>query len=165
MIEILVSVLILAIGLLGLASMQVVGLKNNQSAYLRSQASMLAYDIADRMRANRTRALENGDYDNLDTNGSTPSSPGCEASTSGCSNQQRATADIYEWHTQIKGSTSGVALLPNARGQITRNDRGTAGDVEDDIFTITINWDEATWDNDSQADVISAQSFTVNFSL
>jgi len=48
----LVAMLVLAIGLLGLAGLQVVGLRNNQSAYLRAQATQLAYDMADRMRTN-----------------------------------------------------------------------------------------------------------------
>ncbi len=51
LIEVLVSVLILAIGLLGLAGLQLAGLQNNQSALLRSQATMIAYDIGDKLRA------------------------------------------------------------------------------------------------------------------
>lgn len=60
MIEVLVTVLILAIGLLGLAGLQSTALRSNHSAYLRSQATVLAYDIADRMRANRNAALNDG---------------------------------------------------------------------------------------------------------
>lgn len=57
MIEVLVTVIVLSIGLLGLAAMHGVSLKNNHSAYMRSQASLLAYDIIDTMRADRERAL------------------------------------------------------------------------------------------------------------
>lgn len=56
MIEMLVAVLIVSIGLLGVAGLQVYGLSTNHSAYLRSQATFLAYDITDRMRANDTAA-------------------------------------------------------------------------------------------------------------
>lgn len=63
LIEVLVAVLVLAIGLLGLAGLQLTGLKSNHSAYVRSQAALLAYDITERMRANRAAALV-GDYDN-----------------------------------------------------------------------------------------------------
>ena len=52
LIEVLVTVVVLSIGLLGLAGMQATGSKFNHSAYLRSQAVNLAYDMADRMRAN-----------------------------------------------------------------------------------------------------------------
>lgn len=62
LIEVLVTVLVLGIGLLGLASLQVTALKSNYSAQARSQASMLAQDIIERMRVNRDDALD-GDYD------------------------------------------------------------------------------------------------------
>ncbi|SDB02729.1 type IV pilus assembly protein PilV [Desulfonatronum thiosulfatophilum] len=61
LLEVLVGLIILAIGLLGLAGMQMVSLRQNNDAYLRSQATLQAYDILDRMRANRTYAL-NGRY-------------------------------------------------------------------------------------------------------
>lgn len=51
LIEVLVAVVVLAIGLLGLAGLQMTGLQSNHSASLRSQASLLAYDLSDRMRA------------------------------------------------------------------------------------------------------------------
>ncbi|WP_148713815.1 type IV pilus modification protein PilV [Chitinolyticbacter meiyuanensis] len=54
LIEVLVSLAILAIGILGLASLQVYSLKSGQSAYWRSVASDLANDMADRIRANRS---------------------------------------------------------------------------------------------------------------
>jgi type IV pilus assembly protein PilV len=62
MIEVLVAVLVLAIGLLGVAAIQTVALKNNNSALQRSQATMLAYFMMDAMRANRSVAII-GSYD------------------------------------------------------------------------------------------------------
>lgn len=52
LIEVLVTVVLISVGLLGVAALQLVSLKNNQDAYVRSQASSLAGDILDRMRAN-----------------------------------------------------------------------------------------------------------------
>jgi type IV pilus assembly protein PilV len=49
--EVLIAVLVLAVGLLGLAGLQLAGMKSNHSAYLRSQATIAAYDLLDRMRA------------------------------------------------------------------------------------------------------------------
>ena len=60
LIETLVALLVLSIGLLGVAALQVNALQTNQSANVRSQASVLAYDIVDRMRANRDVALAGG---------------------------------------------------------------------------------------------------------
>ena len=58
LIEVLITVLILAIGLLGLASLQANSLVGNQQSYMRSQATSLAYDMTDRLRANKRAALD-----------------------------------------------------------------------------------------------------------
>lgn len=57
LIEVLVAVLVMAIGLLGIAAMQTAALRNNQSALERSQAVIQSYAILDAMRANRAQAL------------------------------------------------------------------------------------------------------------
>jgi len=54
LLEVLISVFILAVGLLGLASLQMTSLKNNHSAQYRTSATVIAYDIIDRMRLNKT---------------------------------------------------------------------------------------------------------------
>src|ERR1700683_3979002 len=55
--EVLVSLVILSIGLLGTAKLMLYSSHANDSAYLRSQATELAYEILDNMRANRQQAL------------------------------------------------------------------------------------------------------------
>ena len=57
LIEALVALLVLSIGLLGVAGLQVQALRSNHGAHLRSQATVLAQDVLDRMRANRDDAL------------------------------------------------------------------------------------------------------------
>ena len=52
LVELLVAILVLAIGLVGLAALQIAGVRSNQIAYYRSIATQFAYDMADRMRAN-----------------------------------------------------------------------------------------------------------------
>jgi type IV pilus assembly protein PilV len=61
MVEVLVSLVILSIALLGTAGLTAASLRNNNNSYYRSQATVLADDIIDRMRANRTSARD-GDY-------------------------------------------------------------------------------------------------------
>lgn len=53
LIEVLVALVVLSIGVIGLAALQAQALQMNQGAYMRAQATNLAYDIADRMRTNR----------------------------------------------------------------------------------------------------------------
>jgi len=60
LIEVLVAVFILSVGLLSVAALQIIGLKNTHSAYLHSQATTSATDIIDRMRINRDGALAGG---------------------------------------------------------------------------------------------------------
>lgn len=61
-IEVLIALLILSIGLLGMAALQVRTMRNNQSALERSMAVAETHAIADAMRADRTNAI-NGRFD------------------------------------------------------------------------------------------------------
>ncbi len=78
LIEVLVSTLILGLGFLGLSALQVNSLKNNHSAFQRSQAVMLANFMMDSMRANKQAAI-NGQY-NLGSTGANET-PVCSAPT------------------------------------------------------------------------------------
>lgn len=121
LIEILISLLMIAIGVLGLTTLQVNGLKNNRSSYYRTQATVLAYDIIDRMRANTTQA-SNGAY--IIATGAASGSI-CTAS---CTPAQIATTDILEWKANM-GSD-----LPSGDGAIATTPGTTNG------YTISIQW-------------------------
>lgn len=122
LIEVLVSMLILSVGLLGLAGLQVASLRNNQSAYHRSQATQLAYDLADRMRTN---VLGVATYTAIPPSRAKVKEP-C-LTTTGCSQTDMAENDLYEWNSAVS------ATLPSGIGTIT----AAAGEL-----TITINWDD-----------------------
>lgn len=62
MVEILVTLLVVSVGLLGMAALQTRSLSSTHTAALGSQATLLANDICDRMRANRQQA-QAGKYD------------------------------------------------------------------------------------------------------
>lgn len=57
LIEVLITLVVLGVGILGLATLQTVALKNNNSAMARSQAVVLSYAMFDILRANRPAAL------------------------------------------------------------------------------------------------------------
>lgn len=108
LLEVLVTAIILSIGLLGLASLQVFGLRNNQSAYMRSQATLLAYDMSDRIRANMA-GFNNGDY-----NDPTATEHSNCISTTGCSTADMAEHDMFEWSNTLSSelpSGGGVVCL------------------------------------------------------
>lgn len=98
LVEILVAVLVLALGLLGLAGLQTSGLHSNHSANLRTGATLLAYDMTERMRANRA-GYDGGFYNNP-----TPTDRSCvwDGSTpAACTAQQMAQHDAWEWTTSL----------------------------------------------------------------
>ncbi|MEX2475652.1 type IV pilus modification protein PilV [Marinobacter sp.] len=155
LIEILVTVVILAIGLLGLAGLTLEGMRNNQGAYLRTQASILAYDMADRMRANKERA---SDYAGFSTDGAATTLPACATDSAGCSPAGQATVDMVEWTRQIQGVGSGTALLPGGVGTM-QFDAGTS------TFTVTVTWDEVAREGDAGETISGDGSYTVRFLL
>jgi len=96
LIEILVAFLILSVGLIGLAGLQLTGVKNTREAYHRTQATVLAADIMDRMRANLEQA-EGAGY-----NGVVSGEVQAICFTSeGCNAAEMAENDITEWRTAV----------------------------------------------------------------
>lgn len=111
MLEVLISIVVIAFGLLGIAGLQAFALKNNQSASLRSTATVLASDIIDRIKANPL-AADQGHYNKSSAADYTTQVAGC-LTTGGCgSPQQLAQHDLYEWSQLVASS------LPNGRGVV-----------------------------------------------
>lgn len=80
LIEVLVAVLILSIGLLGMAWVQTRALSNNNSSMIRSMAVVASYSIMDALRTNRAAASD-GDYNGTVTVDDCPSADGSLVST------------------------------------------------------------------------------------
>ncbi len=103
LLEVLVAIVVLSIGLLGLAGLMATSMRNTHSAYQRTQAAWLAYDVIDRMRANlpyvNATPLPN-DYD-IALGTATSASSGLAA------------ADINNWKTTLANA------LPAGDGSVT----------------------------------------------
>lgn len=123
LIEILITVLILGIGILGVASTQVVALKMNSQSQSRSEAVLLTQDILDRIRANPDNpsayALSQGSAQGAD-NGA------CDTSFVPA-NATVAANDIAAWENDL------ACLLPAAQRQII---------VNGNTVTVAIDWDQ-----------------------
>ncbi len=138
LIEVLVALFVLSIGLLGLAALQATGMKYNSDAYFRTQASIFAYDIIDRMRAN-PKGAGNGDYIVLDATAkntklssfaSCIADNTCKCDASPCTSFSKiATYDLGRWYDAQK------ATLPAAELPSTIQKAGNE-------HTITIRWRE-----------------------
>lgn len=126
LVEVLVALVILAIGLLGMATLMMSSLQSSQGAYLRSQASLLTYDIVERMRANYDQAVTSDDYV-LSKTASASSNPACK--TSGCDASNQAKQDIYDWRKTLTDS------IPGAQASIVR--------ASPNQYTIEISWEDS----------------------
>lgn len=125
LIEVLVAIVILTVGILGLAGLQGTALQNTHSAHLRSQAVNLAHDIAERMRSNRATALQNSTNYQIDL-GVAPTAPGKDCAITSCTAMELAAYDKDAWYRA-------VSQLPEGKGSV-------AIDVNTRIANITIQW-------------------------
>ena len=137
LVEVLVALLVMSIGLLGIGKLVIVSARANDSAYLRSQATALAYEALDDMRANRLTAL-GGAYTTAPAWASTfASNPGTTC-TAACNNTTIAQLDLYNWQLHLK-----KALGPSGDGQIsitTTTDPVTLAPYA--AVTVTVKWDD-----------------------
>lgn len=120
LIEILIAMLILAVGLLGMASLQVRAVQDTTNSSFRSVAIYYANDMADRIRANR-----DGEAANLYTSVNGGSQQSACLTTAGCNSSAMATHDKWEWQQNL------AAALPAGTGELAR-----AGEV----YTATVSW-------------------------
>jgi type IV pilus assembly protein PilV len=123
LVEVLVTLVLISVGLLGVAALHIASLKSNQEAYVRSQASVLAGDILDRMRANRTAAAQYA----VALNGT-----GTSGTTAG--------NDLTAWQNEINRLLPGGAAVAGGQIAITNPIPAVA------IATITIQWTERASD-------------------
>ena len=145
MIEVLVALVVLSIGLLGAAKLQVLAVRYNSQSFLRGQAVVLAYDMADRMRATPT-AVAAGNYDSADAaNFQAAADNGCSetsaAAAVACTSAELAAHDALEWSNSI------TALLPGGAGTVCRDSDpadATPCDGLGSVYTIAVNWNEST---------------------
>lgn len=120
LIEVMVTIIVLAVGLLGMARLQADGIGYNTGSLQRSVAAQQAYDMADRIRANPD-GVTLGAYNSLSGSGTNPS-----CISSGCTPQQLAQYDFYIWNQE------NASLLPSGSGRVS----GSNG-----VFTVIVNWD------------------------
>ena len=117
LIEVLVTIVIASFGLLGVAGVILNGVKTNESSYARAQATWLANDMIDRMRANRGAAEGVALPYNVALNG-TPSGSGVP------------TDDLTAWLAAV------AATLPSGTGSV--NLASATKKV-----TVTVRWDDS----------------------
>ena len=124
LIEVMIALAVFSFGLLALAALMASGLKYNTSALHRSYATSQAYDMADRMRANRL-GLDAGYYNDLSESDTDP-----DCIESGCTPEQMAHYDTWQWNTD------NARLLPEGAGTVSLKSSDSG------IYTITVAWND-----------------------
>jgi len=161
MIELLVAVLVMGIGVLGITGLQMVSLQNNRGALVRAQAVMLAYDMMDRIRANRSI-----NYGGLAI-GDPPPAGATNCVAGNCTEAQMATFDQAVWKCAL-GGNNGNAICAGFRGagvlRPTTDDPGlpngdgsiaVLGAAPNQIVRITVRWQEVNAANPSSISIDS----------
>lgn len=127
LLEVLIAILVLSIGLLGLAGLMASSIRNNHSAYQRTQATWLAYDIVDRMRVNRAAAIASDYNTALGVPVACAAAPALAGSI--------AAQDLTGWKNllacALPAGDGAVAVDVNRRVSVTvqwNDSRGTLGD-------------------------------------
>ncbi|MGH8507058.1 MAG: type IV pilus modification protein PilV [Stenotrophobium sp.] len=157
MVEVLVALVILSIGLLGVAGLQLSGVRDTQDSYFRSQATIAMNDLAERIYANvpAAQAAEYGGYDSsvIDC-GTAPAKICARETTTGtippiCSSAEMATYDEFVASCGMPngaGRSGGIAdLVPQGKLLTTCLDRTGAVDATcavGDGIRITVQWNE-----------------------
>jgi type IV pilus assembly protein PilV len=127
LIEVLITMIILAVGLLAIASLQFKGLQYSSDAYMRSHSNILAFDIIDRIRINGDNV---GDY--IDKSFVVPLDCASNTACDVCSATLTTAANDLEcWHAQVA-----LFIPPTGTANITE----TVLANEPNEYTVTIGW-------------------------
>jgi type IV pilus assembly protein PilV len=129
MVEVLVALVVLSVGLLGMAGLYVTTLRSGSGSISRMQAVYLAADMADRIRANRTAGA-------TFAAGVASTAVVCNATTV-CTPAQMAADDLLVWNTQI------TQQLPGGTGAIGLTaPTAPALPAAPSTYTITVSWND-----------------------
>lgn len=155
LLEVLVSVVLLSVGMLGIASMLMLSGKTNNSSYAKHKATLCIYDMFDRMRAN-SQIVAGGSYNvsNISSSGGpgTVPPPSADCATATCNPTQLAAYDTWYWLTRM------VSQLPGGSGSIS----AAAGAISNtSVVTITVQWDDSL--AQSEVGASSAPGTKANF--
>jgi len=158
MIELLVAVLVMGIGVLGLSGLQLMSLKNSRTSVSRGEAVVLAYDIVDRMRANRGAT-----YTGLAMGAAPPAATNCLASN--CSAAQMATFDQAVWKCALGNFNTdntcvtlrAAGALPAAQTEpgLPSGDGAITVDPATSVVAVSVRWQEP---NNSNPVTIAVQT-------
>jgi len=123
LVEVLIALVIMSVGMLGIAGLYVEGMKAGRTSTFRHHAVTVASDVADRIRANPRAGIK---YQEAGGNNN------CVLGNVNCNDAQMAADDIFRWDAQA------ALMLPNGDVAVVFDDT-----VTPNTYAITVTWDEA----------------------
>lgn len=164
LIEVLISVFVLALGVIGAAGMQLVAMRTGQQSGLQTVAVQLATEMADNMRQNATE-MNKADSDNpylfsynsaADT---APAAPTKMCYGAACNSAELAEFDIYEWQTRLKGGLPGGRVVicrdetpwNTGAAKLTWDCASTIATINSVPFVIKVGWQGKDVDKNTKA--------------
>jgi len=136
LIEVLIALVVLSVGFLAAATIQISSMRSNQQSGLEAQALVLIGDMMDRMSANRA-GVDAGLYNNKST--STLTAPTC-LSTS-CTPAEVAAVDLFEWSANfesLRSDSNFKPLMPSASNGDPAV--GTISNPTAGLYTLSVTW-------------------------
>jgi len=135
LLEVLIALLVLSVGLLGIAGLQTVSLRFNHQSYERTQATVLISEIFEKIVANPV-AARSGSFDTIDDTDTSASFTGYGSCPASCTPTQLATFDLFRWKLSIEDPRR----LAQGRGTIARIDDPDGPTAH--VYEVTVSWVE-----------------------
>jgi type IV pilus assembly protein PilV len=133
LLEVMISLVVLAIGVMGVIGLQTSTYQQLQTSQNFSKAAMLASDMADRMLANQEN-VPAAAY----VHTAPPEEPDTDCTIAACTPAQLAVYDVWHWQAELAGLNEDDSKipgsLPNASGEVTTNADGE--------YSILVRWDD-----------------------
>ncbi len=167
-IEVLVALVVVSFGVLGMASLQLTGMKHSTGGFNRSKALMFTEDVATRMRIN-SDGVEKAYYGSFDSTtfggcGSIPAKM-CQATPTDdkpavCNSQELATHDLFivacgDTDTAENARDGVMTALPSGQISITCDDASSGGCNKKSTHTITVRWQEGSGTSDDKTALLN----------
>jgi type IV pilus assembly protein PilV len=150
LIEVMVAAVILSIGILGVASLQIISMKGTHQSYMKQQAMSIVHSLTERMYSNKQGVISDGYLLKSSDIDCTLAAPVCSGSTSNCTFAQIATLDKHNLVCGYKAgsgqrtggveitSAADIAILSDGELEVTCPNTCATGEVR-----ISVSWKES----------------------
>jgi type IV pilus assembly protein PilV len=140
LVEVLVTLFVTSVGLLGVTGLEIVAKSTGHEAIQRTTAAMLAHEYIERMRANPQQLA---DYSGVTLGGGTLDTPATLCDEVACDAAQTAAFDVWQWERTLDGvaeqlGDTDTGGLLNPQACVSGPAGGAAG--ESGVYTVSIAW-------------------------